>query len=62
MAAIGIVLAVYGGLRYVETHKALEGDRVVFLAPAAAMTGVLVIAIVGAIVGFNFSLLPATTP
>lgn len=56
MAAIGVALAIYGGLRYVQTHKALEEGRVVFLTPAAAITGAFVIAIVGVIVGLNLSL------
>jgi putative membrane protein len=56
MAAVGIALAIYGGLRYVQTHKALEEGRVAFLTPGAAMTGAIVIAIVGVIVGLNLTL------
>jgi len=56
MEVIGIAIAISGGLRYVQTHKALEEDRVAFLTPVAAMTGAIVIAIVGVIVCLNLTL------
>lgn len=50
MAALGVLVAIVGAIRYAKTEKALREGRVSSLAPNAAYVGAALIAVIGALV------------
>ena len=53
MAVTGIVVALYGGFRYVATDAALRRNLTKAMPPSAAIVGSLAVAAVGLIVAIN---------
>jgi len=53
VAVFGVLIAVYGGYRYVATARAIAGERLSALSPLVAMISAGVIALIGLAVGIG---------